>query len=723
MAAPRSRFTTLAWTLALVGLNLVALNLLLARWRAPRLDLTDDRRYSISSATERLLSGLEEELLVYGFFSDRTHPKLAPLVPQISDLLDEYSAISGGRVQVAIVDPREDEQLEQEATDRYGVQSTPFRLASKYESGIVNAYFAIVVKYGDQYVRYGFDDLIEVEPLPDGDVDVRLRNLEYDLTRAIKKVVFGFRSTSELFERAPGPVRLTAVLTPDALPDLFKQVPDALRKAAEELETRGGDRFEYVEVDPGSGEEARAVVERFGLRPMALGLLGDTQFYLYGFVECGDRVEQLVLAAEGTSAAQIREAVEDSLRRLSPGFLKTVGLVTPEPVIPPEILMQLQMQGRMPPQPPPEFEEVRRYLGRDYQVQSVTLDGAAGVPSDIDTLVVLKPRDLSERAVFRLDQYLMRGGRVVVCAGAYDARFDSNGLNVVPVQSGLDDWLAHFGIDVEHTLLLDEQNQPLPIPEVRMTPLGMMRTWRMAPYPYLVEVRDEGLLHPAITSRLGAVGIYWGSPLTVDATKAGDLEVQEVLRSSPQSWTSDDLTRVGFVDYTVPQEGLAPRVLAVVLGGRFPSYFAGKGAPRADTNPTPEGEAAEAETRDVVLDRSSETRLAVVGNAAFLSDFVAQALGGGESGFFAENLAFTQNLIDWMNLDSDLIGIRSRAAGVRRLERVDKRDEMTIEIVDYLVPLGMLLTFGSYRLWRRRTTRPLVDVAIGATTKARRAEG
>ncbi len=603
------------------------------------------------------------------------------------------------------------------------MQSTPFRLASKYESGIVNAYFAIVVKYGDQYVRYGFDDLIEVEPLPDGDVDVRLRNLEYDLTRAIKKVVYGFRSTGELFERAPGPVRLTAVLTPGSLPDLFKQVPDAVRKAAEELEKRGGDRFEYVEVDPSAGEDALAKVARFGVRPMSLGLLGDAPFYLYGFVECGDRVEQLALAAEEVSAAQIREAVENSLRRLAPGFLKTVGLVTPEPVIPPEVLMQLQMQGRMPPQPPPEFEEVRRYLGRDYQVRSVTLDGAAGVPSEIDMLVVLKPRDLNERAVFQLDQYLMRGGRVVVCAGAYDVRFDQNGLNVVPLQSGLDAWLAHFGIDVDDTLLLDERNQPLPIPETRMTPLGMMRTWRMAPYPYLVEVREDGLVHDEITSRLGAVGIYWGSPLTVDATKTGELQVQEVLRSSAQSWTSNDLTRVGFVDYQVPTEGLAARPVAVVLAGRFPSFFSGKPAPRAEAIPAPGADAKAAESKDVVLERSPETRLAVVGDAAFLSDFVAQALGGGSSGFFAENLAFAQNLIDWMNLDSDLIGIRSRAAGVRRLERVEKRDEMAIEIVNYLVPLGVLLTFGSYRFWRRRASRPLVGGPIGAAASARRAEG
>ena len=100
---------------------------------------------------------------------------------------------------------------------------------TKYESAIVNAYFSVVVQYADQYVRYGFDDLIVVEPTPDGDIDVRLRNLEYDLTRAIKKVVFGFRSTHDLFERVSEPVRLTAIWTVATLPEMFADVPDVRR--------------------------------------------------------------------------------------------------------------------------------------------------------------------------------------------------------------------------------------------------------------------------------------------------------------------------------------------------------------------------------------------------------------------------------------------------------------------------------------------------------------
>ena len=109
------------------------------------------------------------------------------------------------------------------------------------------------------------------------------------------------------------------------------------------------------------------VMNRFGARPMSLGLFGGEQFYLYGILQSSGRVEQLMLAAEGVSAAAIREAIEDALRRQTPGFLKTVGVVAPQPSIPPEIMMQLQMQGRMPPQPPGRVRPRRGQLRRPGQ--------------------------------------------------------------------------------------------------------------------------------------------------------------------------------------------------------------------------------------------------------------------------------------------------------------------------------------------------------------------
>jgi len=700
----KQRRIALAVTVVLFGLNLVAFNYLISGWSGARLDLTEEGVFSISPATERILGALEENVTIHGFFSGRTHPKLSPLVPQIIDLLDEYRAVSGGRVVVEIVDPGENEAAEEEAADRFGVRSTPFQLASKYETGIVNAYFALVVQFGDQYVRYGFQDLIEVEMLADGDIDVRLRNLEYDLTRAIKKTVFGFRSASELFERVEGEVRLTGVLSPASLPEIFSEVPDALRSAAAELTEKGAGKFVYEEVDPTLDDAARQELEmRWSVQPMSLGFVDDRSFYLYGLLEVGDQVEQLMLARDELTAAEIRETVENSLRRHTPGFLKTVGVVTPAP---PEIPPQLRAQMGMPPTAPPEYQEVKRFLEQDYQIKDVRLDDAAGVPSDIDVLLVLKPKELDDEQIYRLDQFLMRGGRIVLAAGNYEATVGQQGLTVSPVNTGLDDWLAHHGVTIAKALVLDDRNQSLPIPETRYTALGALRTWTLAPYPYLVQVRDEGFLNRDITATLDAVGIYWGSPITLAENPPEGLEALPILQSSSLSWTDDDLANTAFVDYTVPEEGTEPHLLSVALSGRFRSFYADKLPPGedaesdADTTPT--------EPR-VSLGTSPETRLVIVANGEFLNDFVAQSLGQLDGGFFVENLRFIENVIDWTGLDNEMIGIRARGLASRHLERVDRRTEVALEVVNYAIPVILLMGLGGYLYWQRRHAAPILD--------------
>jgi hypothetical protein len=179
---------------------------------------------------------------------------------------------------------------------------------------------------------------------------------------------------------------------------------------------------------------------------------------------------------------------------------------------------------------------------------------------------------------------------------------------------------------------------------------------------------------------------------------------------------------VSYVEYEVPAEGTQRHLLAVALNGRFTSYFSDRQPPAAADSDA-DGQMATAPPVRLVLEQSPETRLVVVSNAAFLSDLVARALAL-DSGFFASNLAFVQNLIDWVNLDSDMLAIRSRGAGVRRLARVERSTEITIEVVNYAVPAFALLLFGAYRYWRRSNTAPIVPLRRPRVSrKAQRAEG
>ena len=76
-------------------LGLVVANVLVANvWlhgvgNSMRWDVTRGDQYSMSDATLQYLRRLREPLLIRGYFSKKTHPLLAPLVPQMQDLLVE----------------------------------------------------------------------------------------------------------------------------------------------------------------------------------------------------------------------------------------------------------------------------------------------------------------------------------------------------------------------------------------------------------------------------------------------------------------------------------------------------------------------------------------------------------------------------------------------------------------------------------------------------------
>ena len=202
----------------LIGLNLILLNIILSPYNNLRLDITSDSEYSLTDTTKDLISTLEDPVIIRAYFSDKTHPMLEPLIPTIKDILSEYKTISGNNVSVKIIDPSKDEQLEFEARRSYGVDPTPISITERYESSVVNAYFDIVIVYGDQFERLGISDLVRIEKSADGEVETRLRNIEYDVTRSIKKVVAAFERGDAIYADLKDNISLTAYITEDNIP-------------------------------------------------------------------------------------------------------------------------------------------------------------------------------------------------------------------------------------------------------------------------------------------------------------------------------------------------------------------------------------------------------------------------------------------------------------------------------------------------------------------------
>ncbi len=716
-ARTRPRRSAARIAVALLFANLLAMNLLIAPVRGVRLDLTERKEYSISKTTRSLLAGLDAPLLIRGYFSQKTHPLLAPLVPRIRDLAQEYAAVGGSKVKVEIVDPRSDGALEKEANEDYGVKSVPFQFEDRHEAAVVNSYFSLLVKYGDKHELLGFQDLIEVKVTGMKEIEVRLRNLEYDLTRTIKKVVYGFQPLETVFARAPGKVTLTAYVTPKALPKSFRELPARLDKVAKEIAGRSGGRFSFEKVDP-SGEEKgalrRELYEKHGIKPLAVSLFSEESFYLALLLSVGEKKERIYPAQE-MGEAELRAEVTAALKRMVPGFLKTVGLVAPPAEGPPPNPM---MMRRRPQQN--QLQLLREKLGETYAVRDAELkDGR--VPGDVDVLLLVGVQDLDEKQRFAVDQFLMRGGAVVVLSGAFamDAGA-AGGISVKQVKSGLDELLARWGVKIQSQLVLDPQNEAFPIP-IERNVMGMtVRELQLLPYPFFVDVRPDGMAEGSpVVAGLPSVTLQWASPLELSPAK--EVSATTLLRSSKGSWIQGT-TNVQPNFEKHGEKGFAPegeqkeRPLAVVMVGRFKSAFADRpspiwdGAPASQPASLPAGKKGDVAGR-TLKESPPSARLAVIGSSELVNDLVLSLSRQTGSERFVSNLQLVQNLCDWAVADVDLLSIRSRGTFSRTLRPLEESSRSSWELANYAIALLGLGLIVGLSAARRRGIKPMTLVA------------
>ncbi len=689
----------------LAALNLLAANLWLGQLGGLRLDLTAGRLYTLSDATRGQLARLREPLLIRGYFSAATHPLLAPLVPQLRDLLKEYAVAGGDRVRVEFVDPHEDPTAEAEAGSRYGIRPVPFRTASKYQASVVNSYFHVLVRYGDQYKVLGYEDLVDIKMRSETDLAVALRNPEYAITAAIRKVVNQYQGGGSPFQNLTRPVILHAYLTADKkLPGVMKQARQALQSALDKLTKEAQGRLKVKVEDPDADAVlAKRLQQKEGFQPMILDLLHPTPFWFYLVLDDG-RQHMPVPLPEKLDEAGFRKALLAGVRRFSPGFLKTLAVFAP---------------GGGHPNP---FGVGNR--GRQYQVLKqqladsvrwVETDLKSGrVPADADMLMVLAPEKLNEKQQFAIDQFLMRGGTVLVAMSAQKVTVEPS-LSAMPVKSGLEKWLESQGLKLGRKLVLDPRAGALPIPVERSVAGFLVREVRLVKYPYILDVREEGLnADSPVTASLDQLYVPFASPIEVDGKKNAGRKVTWLLRSSSQSWLSGgsnivpDFRRHGDLGFE-PAEKRGARTIAVMVEGRFDSAFKGRRSPlltekKSKKKDDKEKPASHAES---VIERSPDgARLIVVGSGLLFSD-QAEALFESALGTeYGKPAQFAQNLVDWSLEDQALLALRgrNRSRFARTLTPMSAARQRGLEYLDYGVILaGLIVVWLVHR--RRKAVR------------------
>ncbi len=313
-----------------------------------------------------------------------------------------------------------------------------------------------------------------------------------------------------------------------------------------------------------------------------------------------------------------------------------------------------------------DYETVRQRVEHEFKI--VEIDSL--IPDTLDVLVVAGVSKLDTATLYRIDQYIMHGGKAILLVDGVDV----NGLRATAVPEYNLDHVS-YGVKISQNLVLDISNELAPFSS------GVMRF--IVPYPFWVKVRNFDKENP-IVSKLNSLVLPWTSSLEVKNDSSSDYSVKILARSTKQSWEQSKFFMLSPDFIKVPdKDKLSQFDLIALVRGRVPSTFG--------TTP-PEGFDS---TKHVSL--SDSTILLIVGNSRFLQNPFA--------GSFKENLVFFMNALDYLSFGNELIDVRTKVLTERPIAELSDTARTLIRLINIVLMPLVVVIFGLVRYSIRRKRR------------------
>ena len=485
-----------------------------------------------------------------------------------------------------------------------------------------------------------------------------LRGMRLDLTQ--NRLYTLTAGTQQVIAELKEPVNLYFYFSHDAA---AKQSPLVLpyatrvREFLEEIAARSGGkvRLRVIDPQPFSEEEDRAA--EFGLQTLHAGAGDALYFGLAGTNSTDGR------SVVPTFQADREEFLEYDVAKL----IHELG--TPKkPVI--GLMSSLRMQGQFDPSsgqmsdPWPILSQIEQL----FTVRPLTAD-VEHIDKEIDVLMVVHPKQLPTKTLYAIDQFVMRGGKMLLFvdpnAGADTSGQDPQnplGAAMANHSSNLQPLLSTWGVAYDQGKVIGDLERGL---EVRTS-------MQSAP------IRHIGILglHHAdmdpkdvITTSLEVINLATSGSL---AAKPGATTTLEPLLSSSTSAAPVPAERFNaLTDPSALRDGFRPTgiryILAARLTGPIESAFP-NGAP-PELKP-PAGPPIAHLAKSI-----SPANIVIVADTDLLMDYMwvqtRELLGQKIAQAFANNGDFVANILDNLSGSSALISIRGRASFSRPFERVE----------------------------------------------------
>lgn len=476
--------------------------------------------------------------------------------------------------------------------------------------------------------------------------------------------------TKKVLANLPTPVKIRyyATKSENAMPVQLKGFARRVEDLLAEYKQLGKGKVILEKYDPLPDSDAEDSANLDGVEPQILAT--GERFHLGLSVSHLDqKVSIAALSPERETLLEydLTRAISQVTRANKP----VIGIMTALPIFG----RPMPMAG-MPPQPAWAFLEE---LKRDYLVKDINLN-VEHIDDDVTVLLIAHPRDIKDSAQYAIDQFILRGGKVVAFVDPY-AYFDQmqNPQNPqMPMGGGgassLDKLFKAWGIGLEQAKVVSD--------------LENMRRGGQRILPTLLTMTGAALdSKDIVTGQVGNVllpfaGAFNGKPV------AG-LTQTVLVKSSKSAALSDALTATQQMDpnsVTIQGKGVEYPI-AIKLTGKFKTAFP-EGKPKTEPK-TPDNPDAKPEQEKKAADKpqikesTKENVVVLVADADMLSDQasvqVQEFLGQRILVPISGNLNFVQSMVELYSGDDNLINLRSRAVQFRPLTVIQKMQAKAAE--------------------------------------------
>ena len=488
--------------------------------------------------------------------------------------------------------------------------------------------------------------------------NIGLRGMRLDLTQ--NKLYTLSPGTQQVLAELKEPVNLYFYFSREAA---AKQAPlvmpyaTRVREFLEELAARAGGKIHLRIVDPQpfSDDEDRAA--EYGLQSLQAGG-GDALYF----------------GLAGTNSTDGRSVIPsfqaDREEFLEYDVAKLVNeLGTPKkPVI--GLMSSLGLQGQFNPMTGQMGEPwpILTQLQELFTVRTLTAD-VDHVDKDVDVLMLVHPKGLAPKTLYAIDQFVMRGGRVLLLldpnAGADTSGQDpSNPLAgaMANHSSDLAPLLAAWGVDYDPTKVIGDLQRGL---EVRTS----MQSPPIRHIGILGLGHDDMNQKDVVSASLDKINLATAGSLA--AHPGAKTTFEPLLLSSTSAAPIPALRFNALTDPATLRDGFKPTgiryALAARVTGPVESAFP-QGAP-------PDQKAAAGPPLAHLAKSSSPANIVIIADTDLLMDYMwvqtREVFGQRVAQAFANNGDLVANILDNLSGSSALISVRGRATFSRPFERVE----------------------------------------------------